>query len=233
MHVDDSQRQAFEDGQTSPAKSTAAAQQFTDNLIGKTWLRLFPYSVRPNHLTILRFILTPVVLVLLYLEYRGWAFGVFVLAVCTDFLDGAMARTRDQITKLGMIIDPLADKLLIGAVLAWIGYENNWQFAGIDFLNVAVPIILAFIVLEIVLLAIGIGTARPGDRVRPANVFGKSKMVVQSLAVILFLIGGIFNLEDLLTVSLYMLWVAIVFALLSGSRHIRERFAKPKPPATT
>ena len=111
-----------------------------------------------------------------------------------------------------------------------IGHENDWQFTGIGFLNIVVPVILAFILLELVLLAVGIGIAKPGDRVRPANVFGKTKMVIQSLAVIVFLIAGMFDLQDLLTASLYMLWVTIVFALLSGGKHVYERFSKPKPP---
>lgn len=216
-----------------PREGPVPAQNFTDNLLGRTWLRLFPHSVHPNHLTILRFILTPVVLALMYYDYHGWAFTVFVIAVCTDFLDGAMARTRQQITKLGMVIDPIADKLLIGGVLAVIGHENDWQFSGVGFLNAAVPAILAFIVLELVLLAIGMGVAKPGDRVRPANVFGKTKMVIQSLAVIVFLIAGMFDLKDLLTASLYMLWVAIVFAIVSGSKHVLDRISKSKPPAAS
>jgi CDP-diacylglycerol--glycerol-3-phosphate 3-phosphatidyltransferase len=194
-------------------------------------LWLFPHSVRPNHLTVVRFILTPVVLVLLYFHLRGWAFAVFVIAVCTDFIDGAMARTRDQITKVGIVIDPVADKLLVGAVLAWIGVDNQWRFVSITALNAAVPIILVFIALELVFLAIGVGTGPRGNRVRPANVFGKIKMVAQSVALILFLIAGMFDLSKLLVVSLYLLWLAIVLALLSGSRHIRERLSRSKPPA--
>ena len=231
MHIDDSDRQRFDVGQDVLDKTVTGTQRFTDGLVDKALLWLFPMSIRPNHLTVARFILTPVVLVLLYYHLRGWAFAAFAIAICTDFIDGAMARTRGQITKAGMVMDPVADKLLIGAVLAWIGFDRDWQFMDMAILNAAVPIILIFIVLELVFLAVGIGTARRGDRVRPANAFGKIKMVVQSIAMVLFLVAGMFDLEGLLSVSLYLLWLAILLALLSGTKHVRERFARDKPPS--
>jgi len=123
---------------------TPAFQRYTDNLVDKAMLWALPRSARPNHLTVARLILIPVVLVLLYYDHRWWALGVFAVAVCTDFIDGALARTRDQITQLGTFIDPLADKLLVGAVLAWIGYQY-----------LVVQIILAFIALELILMAVG------------------------------------------------------------------------------
>jgi hypothetical protein len=86
-------------------------QHNVDRLIAAVFLWAFPRWVRPNHLTALRFILIPVVLVLLHLELRWWALAVFIVATCTDFIDGAMARTRGQITVLGTYADPVADKL--------------------------------------------------------------------------------------------------------------------------
>ena len=108
----------------------------------KTWLWAFPRSVRPNHLTVARFILIPVVLVLLHYDHRWWALGVFVAAICYRLHrwgDGPHSRPDHP---LGTLIDPIADKLLVGAVLAWIGYDY-----------LVVQIILAFIVLELVLMA--------------------------------------------------------------------------------
>jgi len=190
-------------------KPTTGVQRFTDSVVRKLFLWLFPHWIRPNHLTILRFILTPVVLVLLYYDLRWWALGVFVIAISTDFIDGAMARTRDQITPVGIVIDPIADKLLVASVLAWVGWEY-----------LVVKIILIFIALELILTAVGIWVSLPGRRARPANVFGKAKMVVQSVALVLFLVASFLDLEGLLTVSLYMLWLAIALAALSGLRHV-------------
>jgi CDP-diacylglycerol--glycerol-3-phosphate 3-phosphatidyltransferase len=198
----------------------ASIQRFFDGLIDKVLLWAFPTWVRPNHLTVLRFVLIPVVLVLLYLELRWWALGVFIIAISTDFIDGALARTRDQITVLGTYTDPVADKLLVAAVLAWIGYEY-----------LVVQIILAFIVVELVLSAIGAGILLRTGIARSSNMFGKIKMVLQSVALLLFLIAGILDLETTKTISLYMLWLALVLALLSGIKQIHDLFTK-KPEQT-
>lgn len=188
---------------------TPAFQQFTDRLVEKTWLRLFPRSVRPNQVTVARFILIPVVLVLLYYDYPWWAFGVFFLAICTDFIDGAMARTRDQITQLGTYIDPIADKLLIGGVLAWVGWEY-----------LVVRIMVVFVILELVMSAIGVSVYVRTGKARGANYIGKTKMVVQSLALLLFLVASFLELETLETISVYLLWLALGLALLSGGKQV-------------
>jgi len=194
---------------------TPAVQRFTDRFVEKTWLWAFPYWVRPNHLTVLRFILIPVVLLLLHYDHRWWSLGVFIGAICTDFIDGAMARTRDQITRLGTYMDPIADKLLVGAVLAWVGYDY-----------LVVQIILVLIVLELVLTGIGVGMLVRKKMTRSSNAFGKTKMVVQSIALILFLLFGILDLKTWIDISVYLLWLALALALLSGSRQIYDMFRK-------
>lgn len=193
----------------------AAFQRYTDKLVAVTLLWLFPRWIRPNHLTFLRFALIPVVLALLQRDLRGWALGVFLVAVCTDFIDGAMARTRDQITVLGTYIDPVADKLLIASVLAWVGYKY-----------LVVQIILAFIVLELVLSAVGVGFLLRRGAARAANTFGKIKMVVQSVALLVFLVSGILDLDTLETGAVYLLWVALALAVLSGGKQIYDLFTQ-------
>ena len=196
-------------------KVTPAVQRFTDNLVEKGFLWAFPGWVRPNHLTVVRFILIPVVLLLLYLDLRWWSLGVFIVAICTDFIDGAMARTRAQITPIGTFIDPVADKLLVGAVLAWVGHEH-W----------VVRIMLAFIALELILTAVGASILLRTRQARPANAFGKTKMVVQSIALLFFLLSGILDLDTWVTISVYLLWVAFAMAILSGSRQIYDLLRK-------
>ena len=69
-----------------------------------------------NKITIFRVVLIPVFLVLMYLRFPGhmyWAFGVFVLASLSDFVDGYIARHYNQVTDFGKFMDPLADKLLV------------------------------------------------------------------------------------------------------------------------
>ena len=66
-----------------------------------------------NRLTILRILMTPVIIVLLLYKQVGAALALFVLAGITDGLDGFVARSRGQRTALGMVLDPVADKLLL------------------------------------------------------------------------------------------------------------------------
>jgi len=219
MATENAQAQAGPDAGEAAA-DRRSIQGFIDGLVDKVFLWAFPRWVRPNHLTALRFVLIPVILVLLYLDLRWWALGVFIVAICTDFIDGAMARTRDQITLLGTYTDPVADKLLIGAVLAWTGYEY-----------LVVQIFLAFIVLELVLSAIGASILLRTGTARSSNLYGKTKMVLQSVALFMFLISGILDLEAWKTISIYLLWVALALAVVSGSKQIYDLFTKNRETA--
>lgn len=210
----------FEEAEAGPAKSQPAVQRVLDSFVSKAFLWAFPAWIRPNYLTALRFALIPVILVLLYLDLDWWALATFVIAISTDFLDGAMARTRDQITILGTYTDPVADKLLVAAVLAWVGYEY-----------LVVQIILALIVVELVVSAVGARILLRTRTARSSNAFGKSKMVVQSVAVLLFLVSRILELDTSTTVSLYLLWLALALAFLSGAKQIYDMFTKERTPA--
>lgn len=72
-----------------------------------------------NRLTVLRILMTPAIIILLLYKYMAAATALFVLAGITDGLDGFVARRKSQRTALGMVLDPLADKLLLmSAVVA-------------------------------------------------------------------------------------------------------------------
>lgn len=88
-----------------------------------------------NKLTILRIVLIPVFLVVLYLGFpvSNWvALGVFILASMTDFIDGYIARRYNQITDFGKFMDPLADKMLVMAAMCYFvesGAMYGWILA--------------------------------------------------------------------------------------------------------
>lgn len=88
-----------------------------------------------NKITIFRVLLIPVFLVLMYLRFPGhmyWAFGVFVLASLSDFVDGYIARHYNQVTDFGKFMDPLADKMLVMAAMCYFvecGQMPGWCLA--------------------------------------------------------------------------------------------------------
>ncbi|MFM6979921.1 MAG: CDP-alcohol phosphatidyltransferase family protein [Micrococcales bacterium] len=71
----------------------------------------------PNMLSILRLLLVPVFLVLILTDHNYWAIFVLAVASGTDFLDGKLARKFNQVTRLGQLLDPAADRLYIFATL--------------------------------------------------------------------------------------------------------------------
>jgi CDP-diacylglycerol---glycerol-3-phosphate 3-phosphatidyltransferase len=225
----DEQQPPMTEGDRPEEKPNPGFQRFTDGIVSPTFLWMFPRSVRPNHLTYARFILIPVVLVLLALDLDWWALAVFIIATMTDFIDGAMARKRDQITVLGTYIDPMADKLLVAAVLAFVAYTYTIVLAWV---------MVGFIALELVATAVYTPVLIRIRIARPANTYGKAKMIFQSIALYLFLLGGILGLQTWITVGWYLLWPALILAAISGGKQIlgawkmsrQERPSDASPP---
>lgn len=97
-----------------------------------------------NALTSLRIVLIPVFLVILYLDFpcsTVIALAVFIIACLTDALDGYVARKMNQVTNLGKFLDPLADKILVAAALAWFvenGQVTGWVLSTVLFREFAV-----------------------------------------------------------------------------------------------
>ncbi len=89
----------------------------------------------PNKLTLLRIVLTPVFLLVLYWGFPGAdyaALAIFIIASLTDLLDGKIARARNLITDFGKFADPLADKILVVAAMLWFverGRMAAWMLA--------------------------------------------------------------------------------------------------------
>jgi CDP-diacylglycerol--glycerol-3-phosphate 3-phosphatidyltransferase len=174
-----------------------------DRLLAATLIPLIPRQVHPNHITVLRLFMIPIVL--LFLAVGEYAIGVplFFFAAFTDALDGSLARVRKQITDWGTFYDPVADKILIGSVvlLIVVRYINVW-FG------------LLIVLLELLIIAGGYARKRQGH-LTTANVFGKTKMFLQVMGV-LFVLIAVWMGEDLfLDISVGTLALAILFAVLS------------------
>lgn len=130
-----------------------------------------------NLITIARIALAPVFLWALFVYYPAgesvswYLVGAFVLISATDGLDGAIARSRNIVTKLGKILDPIADKVLIGG-----------SFIVLSFLNV-IPwwATVAILVRELAMTVYRLIIVK--DRVIPASSGGKTKTVFQSITI--------------------------------------------------
>jgi CDP-diacylglycerol--glycerol-3-phosphate 3-phosphatidyltransferase len=185
-------------------------QKTIDGYIDKVFLWAIPHSVRPNHVTVIRFILVPIIYLLLRSGMFDVGLAVFVVAACTDFIDGAMARTRGQITDVGKVIDPIADKFLIMSVLLYIGF-SYW----------IVRIFVIVIIFELIAVLMGAFFSFAVGRPMGANFFGKIKMILQSFSVGLFILGILIKNFILINISEYILFGALVFAIAAGVEHLR------------
>lgn len=175
-----------------------------DAFLDKTVLRLIPRDVRPNHVTILRVLLIPVVLYYLWLENWDVVVPLFLFTALTDVIDGSLARTRKQITTWGTIADPIADKLLIGSVVVlFVAREINPAFA---------VVILA---LEIMIVVTAIIRRKRRGEYISANWAGKAKMFLQCAGVTALLVAKASGLDLFVPVSIGTLSLAIMFALIS------------------
>jgi CDP-diacylglycerol--glycerol-3-phosphate 3-phosphatidyltransferase len=183
-----------------------------DGIIDKIFLRFIPHSITPNQVTVLRFILIPIMCYLFAINMFDWALVVFVVAASTDFIDGAMARTRNQITNLGKIIDPVADKLLILSALVFIGFDY-----------LIVKIFVGFIAIELIAIFLDAIFALKIGKVIGANIYGKIKMILQCICVGLFILGIAIKSQIIINISEEVLILALVFAVLSAIEQVRIR----------
>lgn len=174
-----------------------------DRALARTILYAFPHRVTPNQVTMFRFIATPVVLYLLLVGRYGWGLLAFLLVALTDAIDGALARTRNQVTDWGRLYDPLADKLLIGSVVFGVVVRELDPVIGLSIITVEAAII---------------GFAwygRSHGRIVQANRWGKIKMNLEVLGVTLLLLALAFGIPGVLPISKASFVLAILFALVS------------------
>jgi CDP-diacylglycerol--glycerol-3-phosphate 3-phosphatidyltransferase len=134
-----------------------------------------------NALTVLRFALVPVFVVLLLTGGPGWriaAFAVFIAASVTDLLDGKIARQRGLITDFGKIADPIADKALTGAALVTLSAQGA----------LAWWVTCVILIREVAVTGLRFWVIRHG--VIAASRGGKAKTLLQVIAIALFVLPG-------------------------------------------
>ncbi len=155
-----------------------------------------------NILTTSRIILTPccILFILWDIPYnRLIALAIFIIAFLTDVFDGYIARTRKTVSNFGKLFDPLADKILMIAVLVSIAYTINalwcWVAVGVIWLRE-------------IFIALMRRWRAPQGVATEANFYGKTKTFLQALAVCTLLLN--------IFIAPYLLWTAALFSLFSG-----------------
>lgn len=179
----------------------------------------------PNYLTLGRIFLVPLLVAALVqdktvytwgpfsLSNESLALAIFLVAALTDLLDGYLARKWSQITTLGTLLDPVADKLLVSAALIAL---------------VEVKAVPAWMVI----LTIGRDFAISGLRniassegyVIPASDLGKSKMILQVTAIGLTMLG--LRWAELAPAGLYTMYAAVIFTMISAVDYMRQFWRK-------
>lgn len=168
----------------------------------KYLLPIIPKRLRPNHLTFVRLIFTPVLIVSLLLAMYRVSLVLFIVLALTDLFDGSIARLRNQITDWGKLWDPIADKLLIGSV--------------VTILLLKINLILTILLLTFELTFILGGTFMHLNNVDvKANTWGKIKMNLQAFGAGFLILGFFLNLAVLVSGAEVLLYCSLFFALIS------------------
>jgi CDP-diacylglycerol--glycerol-3-phosphate 3-phosphatidyltransferase len=161
-----------------------------------------------NAITMLRLVLSPLLLVMIVKEPSSWAaFAFWTMLALTDGIDGHLAR-RHGTTRSGAFLDPLADKVLVlGALFALVAAGRFW----------VVPVAL-IAVREVAISVFRTQLGRQGLAV-PARTLGKVKTVVQEVAVALALLP---ITADANLLASGVLWVAVALTLVSGAQYLLD-----------
>jgi CDP-diacylglycerol---glycerol-3-phosphate 3-phosphatidyltransferase len=175
----------------------------------------------PNFLTVLRIFFVPVLIVVLLtrspnvvlwgfpMHFEVWGVLILLAAAATDWADGYFARRNRQVTTLGILLDPIADKLLISA--AFISLVDMHLVTG--------WMVVIIIGREFTILGLRNIASAEGFTIA-ASALGKTKMVLQVCAVAVLIVGA--RHPSIRPVSTVLLWLVVVSALVSAAQYFHR-----------
>lgn len=176
----------------------------------------------PNLLTLSRILAVPLLVALLWPAEMGnqWrvgylvAFGLYCLMGITDYFDGYLARAQGTVSKLGVFLDPIADKIMVGAVILMLCATRDIR---------GIHIVAAMVILLREIAVSGLREYLAGLKVSmPVSQLAKWKTAFQLIALgALILSGGVPHWPWVLTIGLATLWSAAVLTLLTGWDYLR------------
>jgi len=167
-----------------------------------------PQITLATKITLFRVLLTIPIVTLLGFKEFYISFILFIFASVSDFLDGYLARKRNEITDLGKFADQLADKILITSVFI---IFMNLNFLGAWF-------VITVVVRDIVVSGIRMIAAEKG-KVIAADKIGKFKTVTQVSLIFVLFIHGIFGLQDS-SLLVLLTWLSFALTVLSGINYL-------------
>jgi CDP-diacylglycerol---glycerol-3-phosphate 3-phosphatidyltransferase len=175
----------------------------------------------PNTLTVLRIFFVPLLIAVLLtkspnvdfwgfpMHFEFWGVLILLLAAATDWADGYFARRRLQVTTLGILLDPIADKLLISSAF----------ISLVDMRLVPAWMVVIIIGREFTVLGLRNIASAEGFTIA-ASLLGKTKMVLQVCAVAVLIIAAAHPLLRPLTIlAEFLLWLVVVSALVSALQY--------------
>jgi CDP-diacylglycerol---glycerol-3-phosphate 3-phosphatidyltransferase len=171
-----------------------------------------PWTV-PNALSAVRLVLALVVCGLIEWRMMIWALVLFVIAASTDWIDGWWARRYNQVTKLGRILDPFVDKVIIcGAMIALVGVPNSPVAPWMATLVVARELLVTSLR--------GMVEGQGGDF--SAKQLGKWKMVFQcgAIVAVLLQLGSVSPAGWLTITTSALLWIAMILTVISAVEYV-------------
>jgi CDP-diacylglycerol--glycerol-3-phosphate 3-phosphatidyltransferase len=172
----------------------------------------------PNSLTLLRIFFVPVLIVVLLTRspnvelwgftahFEFWGVLILLVAAATDWADGYFARRNSQVTTLGILLDPIADKLLISASF----------ISLVDMHLVPAWMVVIIIGREFTILGLRNIASAEGFTIA-ASVLGKTKMVLQVCAVAVLIVAA--RHPSLKPLAKVLLWLVVISALVSAGQY--------------
>ncbi len=171
----------------------------------------------PNILTLSRIVAVPLLVAILWAPGPlawGLAFGLYVLVAVTDYFDGYLARRMGSVSKLGTFLDPIADKIMVAAVLMLLVALD--RIAGVH-------VLAALIILLREIIVSGLREYLGGTGVSvPVTKLAKWKTTVQMFALgLLILAGALPDTAEVLGLGLALLWVAAALTVITGWNYLQ------------
>ena len=150
----------------------------------------------PNKISIVRICMIPVFVLVFFLEgilpfAQGIAATIFVLAACTDFIDGYIARSRGLVTNLGKFLDPIADKVLVStAMLLLLTMEEKLFDPLGKWIYIVITICVCLIMARELIISAFRQIAAANGVIMAADKLGKYKTIFQDIAIAVLIFAG-------------------------------------------